>query len=310
MAWKQIRLPRAATTAILPVLNRASLMYAEDRQRVNVHSGSRWRECAYRDDFPLGTLIMNEFRKSPSEIFPAVPRWTNQDLSLANWPLLVPELRAEKGYFDGVTDFTVSVSGSVVTVTSDAIKATAMINLLYYDAVVSNYQNSSEPANFDGTPKYDVAGAIRCINVNGTDFAVTGTNSVAKTITVSGTPTQGTTTMCVYPYRIAGSNTTARLFKIAGFAPVGAGDAGIEVVGGFRRMDRAQGMVQVVSAYSNSVWNVGLSRSLGTGNGQGGTYNTGGAVSDGTNGTPRTGKTTDPRTASLWFYTWATQYVA
>lgn len=281
-----------------PALNATNLNNAEDKiaelTSAMMSGGTK----------PIGEVFMMEFDLATSASFPAVPRNSNIDLTLAQWPDYVPLLRAHKAKFNGVSDFTVTVSGSTVTFpnTTEAISA---LRIMKAEAVVANWQNGGEIANFTGGELYTGTGARRCVNVAGTDYEYTAVDDSARTITVVGSPTTGTQTAIFYPFRIAGS-TGARLFKIAGFAPVAAGDAGIEVVGGYRRMDRGQG-----HSHGSNIPTAAVASYTGAGSNLVGP--SAGSVSpssDGTNGTPRTGKTTDPRTAGMFFYSWGGRYVA
>jgi len=264
----------------------------------------------------VGELLMSEFDETASASFPAVKRNVNQDITEANWPLLVPKLRAVKASVLGVTDHAANVAASVVTMPNNAA-SNALIALLVNDAVVSNYINTSEPANFAGGADYATAATRRLLNVAGTDYAITGINATLREITVDGVPTAGAQTAICYTYRVAGAATTARLLRIAGFVGVAAGDAGGEVVGGFRKMDREQGhelgitdsLDSFESQASGSINNAGGNRGMILTNAPGdGRVRARKFYSDGTNGTPRTGKTTDPRTAGQYAYTWGGQY--
>jgi len=92
---------------------------------------------------------------------------------------------------------------------------------------------------------------------------------------------------------------------------VAAGDAGGEVVGGFRKMDREQSHYHnpnpaTVNGY---LQNGAGTLTIGAGAGSSLQTTTGAPVSDLVNGTPRTGKTTDPRTAGQYAYTWGAVYI-
>lgn len=310
MAWKQLRATRVSTNALLPSLSVASLFFTLDRLRLNVHNGATWKELAYRSDRPIGDLFFNEFKLASSETFPAVSREIDQDLSATNWPLAIPLLRAEVLTINGVSSFPCTVSGSTVTLTNGTTPGTAAYNLVKLfiaDATVSYWLNNSQPAT--QTTDFSTVSTQRCVNISGIDYAVTGGSLAAGTLTVNGTPATGSQTLIVYPYRIAGSTTTARLLRISGFASVVAGDADGEACAGFRKMDR-------IGPHSHTQamrYGAGTGTSLSAGGTDGG-GNVGGnmaltMVADGIN-TLRSGKTTDPRTAGLHAYTWLGQFVA
>lgn len=260
----------------------------------------------------VGEMVMLETEDTPGEFFPAVPRNVDNDISATNYPLLVPKLRAVKAKVLGVTDFSCTVSGSTVTI-ADTPAGNKLINLLQSDCLVAGWLNQSQAANF--TADYTTASTQRCINIAGTDYAITGVTVVSRQFTVSGTPASGSQTASVYTYRIAGEANKARLHKIAGFVGVVAGDVDGEVVGGWRKMDRTQlhGHIQNMSAdnspgaSSNNGYSP-ISELFSVTNTSNGSI--GAPVETGAGGSPRNGKTTDPRTAGQYVYTWAGVYNA
>jgi hypothetical protein len=261
----------------------------------------------------VGEAVFSDLKKTVSASFPAVSRAETVDVSETNYPLLVSEYRAEQLELLGVSEWQVTVTSSVVTIVAGSTAATALCSLFQQDAIVSSWLNTSEPASFTGTADYTTSSTSRCINLDGTDYRITNASATSTNFSLTSEPGNGTYTLKVYPYRVAGSSTTARLFKISGSALIAAGDASGEVVGGFRKMDRGQGHWH--QAYRTSA-------AGGSGSDQ---YSPDGTVdpitvpvdvntvrapiTDGTNGTPRTGKTTDPRTAGMNVYTWAGVYI-
>ena len=264
-------------------------------------------QFAIQNSHVLGELVLSELQLTPSASFPAIPRNVNQDLLQANWPSLVPALRNQAASVLGVTDHAVTVAANVITF---GVGDTALISLIVNDAIVTNYINSGEPANFLNGATYAVASAQRTITISGVDYAITNADAVARTLTTSVNPPAGAQTATCYPYRKAGAPTTARLLRIAGFVGVAAGDSGGEVVGGFRKMDRGQG-----HWHANYVYNSGsgtlafLAGSYGALNAVSTVPQVQGPITDTTNGTPRTGKTTDPRTVGQYAYTWGAVYI-
>ena len=267
-------------------------------------------EFAIQNSHVLGELVLSELILTPSASFPAVPRNVNQDILAANYPALVPALRNQAASVLGVTDHAVNVAGNVITF-GVAPETNALIGLIINDAIVTNYIDTGEPANFLNGATYAVAAAQRTITISNVDYAITGADAVARTITTAVNPPAGAQTATCYTYRVAGAATTARLLRIAGFVGVAAGDAGGEVVGGFRKMDRSQshyhsirgggtaivslitnGQVMGATVFSSVVNNVVTA-----------------PFTDGTNGTTRTGKTTDPRTAGQYAYTWGAVFI-
>jgi hypothetical protein len=265
-------------------------------------------EFAIQNSHVLGELVLSELILATSESFPAIPRNVNQDILAANWPNLVSALRNQAVSVLGVTDHAVNVAGNVITF-GVAPETNALIGLIINDAIVTNYINGGEIANFLNGATYAVADAQRTITILGVDYTITGADAVARTITTSVNPPAGAQTATCYTYRVAGAATTARLLRIAGFVGVAAGDAGGEVVGGWRKMDRLEG-------HSH-----GSKAGIGVGGPGAGTLNNVltqqsdstthilSPINDTIHGTPRTGKTTDPRTAGQYAYTWGAVYV-
>jgi hypothetical protein len=267
---------------------------------------------------PVGMMVLSEFEEATSATWPAVPRNVDIDISQANYPLLASKLYDVKAKVLGTTDFvgvvsSVNTSYSMITFVASTA-ATALCTLLVEDAKVSNWMNQGEIATAASVVDFTTSATSRCINVAGADYpiypstAASAISITAGTIIFEGKPASGTATASIFTYRIPGT-ASVRLRKIAGFVGVAAGDAGGEVVGGFRKMDRGQGLAFSAS----SIGGVGHNHSETTTIAQGiigGTtassefkYATSTAF-----GTPRTGKTTDPRTAGQYVYTWAGVY--
>ena len=281
---------------------------------------------------PVGMLVMSEFDETTSATWPAVPRNVDIDITPANYPLLATKLYDVKASIIGTSDFTGVISSVNTTlslftlVTSSA--ATALCTLLTEDAKVSNWMNQGEIATAAATVDFVTSSTSRCINVGGTDYPIYPSTTASAISVTSGTiifegkPSAGTAIAAVYTYRIPGS-TTVRLRKIAGFVGVAAGDAGGEVVGGFRKMDRGQQITGRIGAVTSeasgapyAVSTIDGAFSVGST-----TVNTAGGVgsalrnasfdsslSNNSNGQARTGKTNDPRTAGQYAYTWAGVY--
>jgi hypothetical protein len=272
-------------------------------------------EFVIQNSHVIGELVMSEFDEAPSAGFPALPRNVNQDISSANWPLLVAKARSKAISVLGVTDHVVSVAGAVITFPV-AAETTALLQLIINDAVVTNYINGGEIANFVGGATYAVAAAQRTVTIAAVDYTISAVDAVARTITVTVNPPAGAgQNLSVFPYRIAGS-TSARFLRIAGFVGVAAGDAGGEVVGGFRKMDRGQShyhnirtkKTAVASAAGFNTIEVDGANNVDVNN-TAATY-VGALLTDTVNGAYRGGKSTDPRTAGQYAYTWGGQYIA
>ena len=256
----------------------------------------------------VGELVFSEFEDAPGDYWPAVDRSSDQDLTAAHWPLLHAKLYAKKAKVNGVTDHTVSVSGSNITFPG-TLAANALLKLFVADAQVSGWLNGGQAATI--VEDWSTASTRRTINIAGTDYAVTGVNLATRVMTVSGTPASGSQAAIAYTYRIGGSS-SVRLHKIAGFVGVVAGDVDGEIVEGWRKMDRGQlhGHYVRGATGSGSALNIvgaSVTAAQGTVNfpfNQALDYIANGG------GTPRTGKTTDPRTIGQHAYTWGGIYLA
>jgi hypothetical protein len=266
---------------------------------------------------PVGMMLLSEFEEATSVSWPAVPRNIDIDISPANYPLLATKLYDVKAKILGETDFvgvlsSANTSYTMITfVTSSAV--TAMCTLLTEDAKVSRWMNLSEDATAPSVVDFITSATSRCINIAGTDYpiypstAASAISITSGTIIFEGKPAGATVTASIYTYRIPGT-TNVRLRKIAGFVGVAAGDAGGEVVGGFRKMDRGQGHWHPYGKTPGAGTQANIEGSIGTATNDSTLYYVRNAVTDTVNGTPRTGKTTDPRTAGQYAYTWAGVY--
>lgn len=253
-----------------------------------------------------GMLHLNEFEITPSRFFPAVPRYdADHDIAVANYPLLVPLLRAVKAKVKGVTDFASTVSGSVITLTSTSASL-ALVKLINEDMGVNGWLVAQSPTY---SVDFSTASTRRTVNVAGTDYAITAVNLLTPSITVSGTPASGSQTVSCYTYRIAGSSTTARLHRLSGFVGVIAGDVDGEHVGGWRKMDQVQGHWHAQWATNTGNTTTGSGGQVASATSFQGNNMVRDAVTDTVNGTPRTGKTTNPRSHSLYAYTAAGIYI-
>ena len=241
------------------------------------------------------------------EYNPCVPLWDgDHDLTLAAYPLLVAKLRAQKAKsWTGaawLTDHSVTVAAHVVTGTGTAWDA--LLAALAEDQLRETAADTAA-----GGYGYGKAGYTnwRCLNVGGTDYAITNVNVGAHTVTITGDALAGAQTAICYPYRIAGS-ASARVFQSSGEATVSQNTT--ECVGGFRRRDRVQGHLHTAANASST----GAQPGWWSGNQNGGAYGispTGpGVSSDGANGTPRVGGTTDPRALIVFRFMWAGVYLA
>lgn len=273
---------------------------------------------------PLGFLVFSDTEETPviwadarsssnptgPTYLPIIARTTTQTITTSQAPLLVPWKRDKKYKVIGVTDFTATVSGSVLTF-SNTTTNNAFLNGIYQDCMVQRWLSSGQSPTYAASgPDYSRA---LCINVAGTDYLITAVDTSARTITVSGSPATGSQTVILYPSRIAGSTSSIKLPQLTGFVPAAAGDADGQYGGDMRVMDRFMAHWHSLDYRIN-----GITQGAGTladGINNGGTRGLFtdrvlGAITDGTNGTPRTGKTTDPRAFGAYIYTWAGYLIA
>lgn len=264
---------------------------------------------------PVGEMVNTEvpltpviWGGNPDTYLPVIKRWdADHDVTSTQAPDLVTAYRAATASINvagaAIASWTGTVSGSTITFASNAANL-ALLNLLVNEATANGYiqtQTAGAAALFTGT-------AQRCINVAGTDYAITAASVGGLTVTVSGTPTSGSQTCILYPYRIAGSTTSVRLPRLSGFVGVAQYDYDGNFVAGFRKMDQMQGHTHGFG------YNVGTSGAtglvIGGSNSNLGSSAVGNPSPDGTNGTLRTGKTTDSRTYALYPHTWACRLLA
>ena len=283
---------------------------------------------------PLGELFfMNEYKApaafdkdNPEDYFPALCLNTgDQDIAVANWPDLVPKLRAYRlTWKEGIANdrqFNVenwAVSSNVATLTfTNTTTEKAIISALTEDELVHG--------NFVDWRSINLPSAIG--NIPAGEYAISGIDPSALTITFDVTASDGSgavsTVADFYLHRIPGSSTTARVYERPAGVLVAANDADGECIAGMRRRDRGQGHGHNFSVYGSS-GTVNISASnFHAYAGAGGTFightsapnidnpNTvTNPIADPVNGEPRTGKTTDPRAMVGHLFMWGREFVA
>jgi len=146
-------------------------------------------------------------------------------IDVANWPDLVPVLRAKRlRYLDQITGDTVefagSASGSVITLTDTTANNDLLAALVEFQADFGTYTD------------------WLTLDWDGTTYAITDVDAATREITVTGTPTAGAGNVTIYPHRIAGSTTTARVHSAVGKDIRAAGTA--EYLAGLMWRDQMQ----------------------------------------------------------------------
>jgi hypothetical protein len=252
-------------------------------------TGSAWATMKGEPGFAVGEYREMAPDVTPGRLCPVVKIWdSDKTLALANYPLLVPVLRAIATKAWGgaayVASFTATIAGAGSFTATGA--GTAWTNLLtaWAEEVLVN-------GGYTGlTP----------ITVAGVEYAVTNINSGTGIVTATGSPPTGSQTVQVFRHRIVGSTTTAKTFQDSGRALMSPD--GILLVPGFRRRDRFQGHKHIL-VYSIAAGSAGA-----------GIYQRGAVAdapmlasamdsqytTDGTNGTPRPGPKTEPESTTVY----------
>ena len=238
----------------------------------------------------------------PSSSFPAFCMTNfsgSTTINITNFIELVPLLRDQTAvYLEGqtgqVSAFAGTVSGSVITLT-DTTANNAILAALEEDRLANGGSFTD----------------WRTGDIDGTTFALSGLNVSTRAITVTGTPTTGAQNITFYPHRIAGSTTTARVHSWIGRSLIGPGTG--ETISGLLRRDRFQGHWHRFRQQNSSAA-VGQDylrndRTFDTPNVTQ-DNNVVDAVTDGVNGTPRTGSDTHGPDVSAHMYLYGGQYNA
>ncbi len=254
-------------------------------------------------------------KDSPEDYFPAVCLDAgDQDLAAANWPDLVPDLRALRAtYNEGIAGakyaFDVTnwaIVSNVATLTfADQTAEKAVLSVLGEDNLVHG-----DYASWRSITLPDAIG-----DITAGEYALTDVDPAARTVsfafTAGNNSGAGAFVVSFYQHRIPGSGTTARVFERPGGVMVAANDADGECIAGMRRRDRGQGHYHdPLPGYPNFIMDT--DENTGTTSGTGRSYNTttGNPTTDTVNGTPRTGKTTDPRALVGHMYMFGRRYLA
>ena len=252
---------------------------------------------------------------SPDSFFPAIcldAIETYSDISATNWSALVTHMRTLRlTYLEGKTGEKYALD---VTRVGD-FKQCRNTNICKYRSrkcrtFAALLEDKLVHGSYTAWRTITLGSAIGDITAG--DYAITGVDSAARTITFAFTASNnsgsGTFTASFYHHRVAGSSTTARLFEATARTLVSAGDA--ENIAGLRRRDRMQGFNVYIMNTNGGTGGLTADNTLNLY----GNYGHADVASYGKssdpiadthgNGTPRTGTTTDPRSAVGHLYIW------
>jgi hypothetical protein len=251
-------------------------------------------------------------KDSPETFFPGLcldTIDTSTDISSTNWPDLVTHLRAraltynegisgQKSTFD-VTDW--AIVSNVATLTfANTTAENAILDALSEDNLVHG--------SYSNWRSITLGSAIGSIDAG--EYALTDVDPLTRTVkfafTAADGGASGTFTANFYTNRVSGSTTTARVYEATGRTLVSANDG--EAINGLRRRDRFQGHYH--RALTDSSFAAGgTAAAKASGLGSSASVVTA-PITDGANDDPRTGKTTDPRSAVGHIYLWGQSYTA
>lgn len=267
---------------------------------------------------------------SPTAFDPSNPRAYNPnlcldtistyiDISETNWPLLVPELRSWKlHYLEGLTGetdaYTLSnwgISSNVATLTFANNSANNAVL-----AIISEFYLTT--GYYQATGYYQVVNIASDIgNIPAGDYLITSVDTVALTVTFACTASDGsgatTNTVSFFPHRIVGSTTTARVYGAKAMALMSAGTG--THMGSQMRRSYMQGHWHEVVDNAGNVMEISSDFPIASGEGNRRLNLVPGAAAaktpkpDGTNGTPRTGSETEPRSITAHLYLGGGSYI-
>lgn len=275
----------------------------------------------------IGELVNFEHRKTPvtwaeakstanpgyPEYFPAIPRYDgDHDITTAQAPLLVAELIDKIVTVGSTSTFSGVLASGVITLSASTDNDNLLIALANA-ALVNRWFGTNQSATYEASGGLFTGDRQYCLEISGTRYAIEDVDAVAREITITSPPADGAVYFTVPQYGIAGSTTSIRLRQLSGFVPVACGDYDGDVIEGFAKMDRVQHHLHNRNtAAANEITlrsggTVNYSAGAGSASFQG---TTGAMVTDGINGAPRSGKTTDPRGYGVAVYTWARTLLA
>jgi hypothetical protein len=253
---------------------------------------SAWRNAV--EVKKMGTLIEEPGEVlSPSEEQPllCVTDFTvSKTVSATNAPLFIPFLRSKKLQIDGETEIAVTASGAVIT-----LPDTDIGNKLYSALVEHDLSYDDDP---DCRP---------IVVLDGTEYTIVDYPNTRE-VELNASPSSGDAVF--YPFRLIGSDTTAKVLSRIGRSPIGANGAEGSTISGLMRRDQMQGhwhsgnYTDDITVQSGA--GAGFSRIIG-GSSKNLTYGVNDAIrspiTDGVNGDPvLTGTTTHSPDSAVNFY--------
>jgi hypothetical protein len=274
---------------------------------------------------PIGSIVTSTIGLTPStwtgsrntsnptgSIYnPIIPiHDANHDISTSQVPQSVIDVLnsnkivVKNGSGTNVSSFSATLASGVLTFTSTT-ENNAFLAMLQEAGMVNQWYASGEIATWADSGALWTGARQYSVTINGVNYAITGVNTVSRTITLATYPSDGAVTVECGPTRIAGSTTSARLRRVSGEAMVAGGDISSLVGVGMARTDRMQGHRHLpLSPMTKYVGDTSLVVSGGSAYGTPvlSSATTGDPTTDTVNGTTRTGKTTDPRTFGIGIY--------
>lgn len=238
------------------------------------------------------------------------------DITTTNYPDLVPYLRGKQFAWKqamageintwSVTNWSITTNVATLTFannTADGQEVWLLLALLedYNAGSGSTYRTITLPAAIGNIP----IGTYQVTSIS------TAARQVTFAVTASNGSGSGTWSINIYPHRLAtaddGTGVKARLFNARGFALHGVQDANSYFVGGLRRRDEMQGHQHTVAFNTSgtpSSTNPGSPYNVGSG-----ANTTTSIVTNGTDGAPRTSKTTHSPALPVNLYIHAQRYI-
>lgn len=305
MSWGTISTWPGVKAALMKILG-------ADFNLLNANAKQAYDNTIYlKDAVESVSVTVGDVKFNPKYIAPssAHPWWplTKADtvLSAANWPPLVEFLRgikltympgetSEKSAFD-VTAWAIATNVATLTFANTTAENKILAALAEDQLIHGSYTNWRT-----------ITLAIAIGSITAGTYAITAIDTVNRTVSFSFTASNGsgsvTATAEFYPHRLSTADdsggTQARHFKIQGRGFMTVNDSDGEFVGSLRRRDKFQGHRMGPYPGTNSIphrqdpggpyW-VGQQNGWFIGNLH---PSTGDPVTDGTNGTPRTGNKT------------------